>query len=124
RAKELLNVDTMVRFERRRTEIFEAMALLFDQADFVMSATNPDVAFAASGGIPTSFGGKESDAGNNGALTIASNIYGNPAISIPIGTDAAGLPIGMQVSGPHHSEPMLLELAAMIERERPWPLVA
>ncbi len=124
RAKELLNVDTMVRFERRRTEIFEAMALLFDQADFVMSATSPDVAFAASGGIPTSFGGKESDAGNNGALTIASNIYGNPAISIPIGTDAAGLPIGMQVSGPHHSEPMLLELAAMIERERPWPLVA
>lgn len=123
-AKERLDVETMVRFERRRTEIFEAMAGLFDAADFIMGASNPDVAFAASGGIPKVFGGKESDAGNNGALTIPSNIYGNPAISIPIGTDAAGLPIGLQVLGPHHSEELLLELARLVEIARPWPLVA
>ena len=123
-AKERLDVETMVRFERRRTEIFEAMAGLFGVADFVMAASNPDVAFAASGGIPSEFGGKPSDRGNNGALTIPSNIYGNPAISIPIGTDAAGLPVGLQVLGPHHSEPLLLELAHLIERARPWPLVA
>ena len=123
-AKERLDVETMVRFERRRTEIFEAMAGLFGVADFIMAASNPDVAFAASGGIPSEFGGKPSDRGNNGALTIPSNIYGNPAISIPIGTDAAGLPVGLQVLGPHHSEPLLLELAHMVEQARPWPLVA
>ena len=61
--------------------------------------------------------------GNNGALTIPSNIYGNPAISIPIGT-SRGLPIGMQVLAPHHREGWLLDLALIAERERPWPLVA
>jgi aspartyl-tRNA(Asn)/glutamyl-tRNA(Gln) amidotransferase subunit A len=30
----------------------------------------------------------------------------------------------MQVIGKHHSEQLLLELAAIAETERPWPLVA
>ena len=47
--------------------------------------------------------GVKAGMGNNGALTIPSNIYGNPAISIPIGT-SRGLPIGMQVLAPHHRE--------------------
>ena len=60
---------------------------------------------------------------NNGALTIPANIVGNPAISIPIGT-LDGLPVGMQVLGRHHEDALLLDLARVVERERPWPLVA
>jgi Asp-tRNA(Asn)/Glu-tRNA(Gln) amidotransferase A subunit family amidase len=30
----------------------------------------------------------------------------------------------MQVIGRHHAEQLLLELARVVERERPWPLVA
>ena len=37
--------------ERRRTEANEAMASLFDRADFVISATNPDPAFPAEAGL-------------------------------------------------------------------------
>ena len=48
---------------------------------------------------------------------------GNPAISIPAGT-VGGLPVGMQVIGRHHDDALLLELARIVERERPWPLVA
>lgn len=58
-----------------------------------------------------------------GALTMVSNIYGNPAASIPV-DHLGGLPIGMQVLAPHHRDAELLDLALHVERARPWPLVA
>jgi aspartyl-tRNA(Asn)/glutamyl-tRNA(Gln) amidotransferase subunit A len=60
---------------------------------------------------------------NMGALTIISNIYGNPAVSIPSG-EVDGLPIGLQVLGRHHADALLLDVALAVERARPWPLVA
>jgi aspartyl-tRNA(Asn)/glutamyl-tRNA(Gln) amidotransferase subunit A len=116
-------IEARIRLEQRRTELFEAMATLFDDVDLIVSATNPDVAFAAEGPLPDTFGGIESDAGNNGRLTIPGNIYGNPGISIPAGT-VGGLPVGVQVQAPHHREDLLLDVAVAVERERPWPLVA
>jgi len=58
-----------------------------------------------------------------GALTIISNIYGNPAVSIPAGT-VDGLPVGMQVLAPHHHDELLFDVALAVERTRAWPLVA
>ena len=58
-----------------------------------------------------------------GALTIISNIYGNPAVSIPAGT-MGGLPVGLQVLARHHADALLLDVARAAEREFPWPLVA
>ena len=60
---------------------------------------------------------------NMGALTIISNIYGNPAVSIPAGT-VDGLPVGMQVLGRHHEDELLFDVALAVERTRPWPMVA
>jgi aspartyl-tRNA(Asn)/glutamyl-tRNA(Gln) amidotransferase subunit A len=60
---------------------------------------------------------------NMGALTIISNIYGNPAVSIPAGT-VDGLPVGLQVLARHHEDALLLDVALAAERHRPWPLVA
>jgi Asp-tRNA(Asn)/Glu-tRNA(Gln) amidotransferase A subunit family amidase len=58
-----------------------------------------------------------------GALTMVSNLYGNPAVSIPVGP-IDGLPIGMQILARHHADALLLDVALAVERERPWPLVA
>ena len=117
------NIEARIQLEHRRTELFEAMAALFDAVDLIVTPTNPDVAFAATGPLPTTFGGRESDVGNNGRLTIPGNIYGNPGISIPAGT-VGGLPVGVQVMAPHHREDWLPDVALTAERERPWPLVA
>jgi aspartyl-tRNA(Asn)/glutamyl-tRNA(Gln) amidotransferase subunit A len=122
RVAEHYNLDLAARSEAMRIELDEAMASVFDQVDLVFAATNPDVAFPAEGWLPTVFGGKQADPMNNGALTVPSNLYGNPAISIPAGTSADGLPIGIQVLAPHHHEPRLLDVALVMERERPWPL--
>ncbi len=127
RTEGLYSADARARIERRRSELNEAMARIFDTAaggvDLVMTASNPDVAFDADGPLPSVFGGIEAGAGNNGLLTFPANLHGNPAVSIPAGT-LDGLPIGLQVVGRHFSEPLLLDLALSVERERPWPLVA
>ena len=33
-----------------------------------------------------------------------------------------GLPLGLQIDGPHSSHELRLDLALTVERERPWPL--
>lgn len=127
RAAGLYSAEARSRIERRRSELNEAMARIFDPAaggvDLVITASNPDVAFAADGPLPSVFGGIEAGAGNNGLLTFPANLHGNPAISIPAGT-LDGLPIGLQVVGRHFAEPLLLDAALTVERERPWPLTA
>ena len=125
-SKGLYNSEARAKIERRRVELNEAMARIFDPVDgvdFVITASNPDVAFDADGPLPSVFGGVEAGARNNGRLTFPANLYGNPAISIPAGT-LDGLPIGLQVVGRHFSEELLLDLALSVERARPWPLVA
>jgi Asp-tRNA(Asn)/Glu-tRNA(Gln) amidotransferase A subunit family amidase len=58
-----------------------------------------------------------------GGLTIISNIYGNPAVSIPAGT-VDDLPVGMQVLARHHRDAELFDVALAFEREIGWPKVA
>lgn len=114
------------RIEERRTRVNDRMAEILHRAsgvDLVLTASNPDVAFAADGPLPSQFGGIDAGAGNNGRLTFPANLHGNPAVSIPSGT-LDDLPISLQIVGRHFSEQLLLEIALDVERHRPWPLVA
>jgi amidase len=48
------------------------------------------------------------------------NLVGNPAMSVPVGLAADGMPLAVQVIGRPGEEWTLLSLAAQIEAERPW----
>jgi aspartyl-tRNA(Asn)/glutamyl-tRNA(Gln) amidotransferase subunit A len=122
-AGQVMNLQTAAAAENARIDANETMAALFDEVDFVIAATNPDVAYPAEVTLNTRVGELRVGPENNGALTIPANIVGNPAVSIPVGTHD-GLPVGMQVIGRHHADALLLDLALLVERERPWPLVA
>ncbi len=49
------------------------------------------------------------------------NATGQPAITIPVGLDSNGLPIGVQLVGRTAAETTLISLAAQIEAAQPWP---
>jgi aspartyl-tRNA(Asn)/glutamyl-tRNA(Gln) amidotransferase subunit A len=118
-----LNMDVAAANERARTSANEAMAAIFDQVDFVISATNPDVAFGAEASFASRIGEVDVELTNSGVLTIPANVVGNPAMSVPAGL-VDDLPVGMQVIGRHHEDALLFDLALVAEREQPWPMVA
>jgi amidase len=54
------------------------------------------------------------------AFTAPFNITGQPAISLPLHWNAAGLPIGVQLVAAPNREDVLIRLAAQLERAAPW----
>ncbi len=48
------------------------------------------------------------------------NVWGLPAISIPCGFAQSGLPIGLQIAGPHWREDLVLRLAYAYEQATAW----
>jgi aspartyl-tRNA(Asn)/glutamyl-tRNA(Gln) amidotransferase subunit A len=52
--------------------------------------------------------------------TRPANVWGLPAISIPCGFTKTGLPIGLQIIGPHEGEAKVLRLAHAYEQATDW----
>jgi len=132
-AKEYYTLDMAGSAELKRVQCNEAVADIFDQVDFVLCASNPDVAFPVDISVNTMVGEKSVGIENNLALTGPFNLVGNPSCSVPIGsvpywapegTPVTAMPVGMQIVGRHHADAAILDLALAIERARPWPLVA
>lgn len=48
------------------------------------------------------------------------NVWGLPAISLPCGFTQSGLPIGLQIAGPHWREDLVLRLAYAYEQATAW----
>jgi Asp-tRNA(Asn)/Glu-tRNA(Gln) amidotransferase A subunit family amidase len=48
------------------------------------------------------------------------NVWGLPTISLPCGFTQSGLPIGLQIAGPHWREDLVLQLAYSYEQATAW----
>ena len=93
-----------------RTRMIEAFAAAYQQADMIIGATTPSVAFT--------FGSKTNDPMAmylNDVFTIPTNLAGEAALSVPFGTGEADLPIGVQLLGPGRSEARLFAAARVLE---------
>ena len=55
-----------------------------------------------------------------GAFTALFNVTGQPAISLPLHWTPDGLPVGVQLVSPFGREDVLIQVAAQLERAKPW----
>jgi aspartyl-tRNA(Asn)/glutamyl-tRNA(Gln) amidotransferase subunit A len=97
--------------QRVRTLVSRDFASAYERVDVLVSPTSPTTAFELGARTQDPLWMYMSD-----ICTIPSNLSGEPSISVPIGVDGAGLPIGFQVMAPALGEAMLFRVAAEIER--------
>ena len=86
----------------------------FDSVDVLLGPTTPTPAFA--------LGAKTADPITmylNDIYTIGANLAGLPAVSVPCGF-VQGLPVGLQIVGPHFSEARVLNAAHAFQRLTDW----
>ncbi|HET9667371.1 MAG TPA: amidase family protein, partial [Desertimonas sp.] len=94
-----------------RRRIADDFGRAYQHADVLLTPASPSVAFK--------FGDKTD---NPLAMylcdtyTIPSNLSGDPGMSVPFGTGAEGLPVGVQVLAPALGEAMMFRVAAELER--------
>lgn len=98
-----------------RNLIRQDFVRVFEQADCLVLPTSPTTAFG--------LGEKTADPLQMylaDVYTIAVNLAGVPALSIPCGFDSQGLPIGMQLIGAPFSEQRLLQIAHGYQQVTDW----
>ncbi len=97
--------------QKVRTKIIEDFQKAFDQVDVLLAPTTPTTAFEAGAKLNDPMAMYLAD-----IFTVTANLAGIPALSLPAGRDQAGLPIGLQMLGPHFSENRLLRAAYQAEQ--------
>lgn len=100
------------RAQRVRAKMRHDFAQAFGNFDFLVTPTTPESAFE--------IGAKTDDPLSmylNDIFTAPANLVGCPAIAVPSGFDAAGLPLSLQLMAPHFAEGAMFRAAAAFERE-------
>jgi aspartyl-tRNA(Asn)/glutamyl-tRNA(Gln) amidotransferase subunit A len=103
--------------QKVRRLIARDFAVAFEKCDLILGPTAPTTAFE--------IGAKSDDPVQmylGDIFTIPAPLAGLPALSIPCGFDATGLPVGLQLMGTHFSEGLLLGAAHRYQQATDWHL--
>jgi aspartyl-tRNA(Asn)/glutamyl-tRNA(Gln) amidotransferase subunit A len=106
-----------------RAALYERMRGFHERYDLLLTPTMPLTAIEAGVETPRdgAFGKEWLDWS---PYTWPFNITGQPAASVPIGLDADGLPIGLQIVGPQGGEALVLRGALGVETLAGFPLLS
>jgi aspartyl-tRNA(Asn)/glutamyl-tRNA(Gln) amidotransferase subunit A len=97
--------------QKIRALMLRDFTLAFDKVDAILTPTAPSAAFG--------IGEKMDDPVTmylNDVFTVPASLAGVPAMSVPAGLSAEGLPLGLQIIGKHFDEETVLAVSAAIER--------
>jgi aspartyl-tRNA(Asn)/glutamyl-tRNA(Gln) amidotransferase subunit A len=102
------------RAQKVRTLVSQDFREAFARVDLIVAPTTPNVAFRH---------GEKADPLAmylNDVFTVPASMAGLPALSVPCGFSAGGLPIGLQLIGRPFDEAALLRVAHAYEQATPW----
>jgi aspartyl-tRNA(Asn)/glutamyl-tRNA(Gln) amidotransferase subunit A len=102
-----------------RTLIRRDYDAAFDSVDVIAIPTSPTPAFPLGERTDDPLQMYLAD-----VFTVSANLAGLPAISVPCGLTAGGLPVGLQLTGRAFDEPTLLRVAHRYERATEWHRLA
>ncbi|RCV54657.1 amidase [Marinitenerispora sediminis] len=107
----------VARAERLRTEIYHRMREFFQDHDVLLLPVSQVPPFDARLEFPTDIDGVPQATyldWMRSAYYIS--VTGSPALSVPAGFTPGGLPVGLQIVGPHHADRLVLEVGHAFER--------
>ncbi len=103
--------DVYARALRDLAQVRRDIEKAFADVDLLVFPTMADPPFKIEEGLKRNVSARN---------TLPFDEYGIPVISIPCGFTGAGLPVGLQIAGPHWSEPVILALAHAYEQATAW----
>lgn len=117
----LIPATDYIQAQRLRRRMRREFARIWNEADCLITPTTP-LAAPRIGADTVWLGGHEENVRlATTRLVRGINALGWPALSIPCGATAAGLPIGMQIAGPAFHEALVLRLGAALEARQALP---
>ena len=112
-----LTGNELMRASTQRTAFYQHLLKVFEQHDFLALPTSQVWPFDASLRWPGHINGKPMDTYHRWMeVVIYATFAGLPAISVPVGFDARGRPMGMQIIGRPGADLAVLQLAHAYEQ--------
>jgi aspartyl-tRNA(Asn)/glutamyl-tRNA(Gln) amidotransferase subunit A len=111
----LLPATDYIQALRLRKQMQREFAQVWSTVDCLITPTTPNAAPRV-GETTVKLGGREEDVRLATTRLVRSlNLLGLPALSMPCGLNAAGLPVGLQIIGPPFEEALILRVGAALE---------
>ncbi|NBF04524.1 amidase [Pseudomonas sp. Fl5BN2] len=116
-----LSAADVYRASQSRSDWYRALQRLFERYDFLLLPTAQVFPFDARQAWPRQIDGQEMDTYHRWMeVVIGPTLAGLPSISIPVGFNLAGLPMGLQIIGPAQADHAVLQLAHAHEQLTQW----
>jgi len=112
--------DTYYRAWLAKNDWWQHVRATFEQYDLVATPTVACAPFALGRDSAGTVAGKPVSFYGWAPFSAPFNMTGQPAISVPAGFTAAGLPVGLQLVGRRFADALVLALAKAYEEARPW----
>lgn len=116
-----LSARDVYRASQSRSSYYGAMRRLFERFDMLALPSAQVFPFPVGTRWPESIAGRKMDTYHRWMeAMIPFTMANSPAISVPVGFGADGLPMGMQIAGPNHAEWAVMRVAHAYDRATGW----
>ncbi|MDA5193464.1 amidase [Govanella unica] len=116
-----LSAEDVYKASTLRSDWYRAVLKLFDHYDYLLLPTAQVFPFDAKLHWPKAINGRAMDSYHRWMeIVLPITMSGCPAINVPVGFNAQGLPMGVQIVGRNHGEQAVMQLAYAYEQATGW----